>query len=276
MTAFISSTEYDMISIDDECVLTAYQQSQFNPDDNIIFCQTFESNDYSQVFMIGLIMYLIYLGMFLLPFSQYLSYAKAITEARSTITTTEGVQNLRLTMDESNERDLNLGRFKGIPFILYLSLHSLLSIIYLAIKIILIIHPFNDNNNNNNNDNRYKFVNDRFLDFGFKQFVNGETIILTCLLTHNISNIWKLTMIYKYKQGFYVSICKKILCIIALGFIWLDFVGSIGMLCYFWSLGIFFLYEIAVSIIVAFILILSCCFTVPCFVCLILLNIGLF
>ena len=119
-------------------------------------------------------------------------------------------------MDESNERDLNLGirRFKGIPFILYLLLHSLLSIIYLTIKLILINHPFDQDINDNHNDNRYESVNDRFLNLGFKQFVNAETIILTCLLTHNISNIWKLTMIYKYKQGFFDT-CSKIVCIMS-------------------------------------------------------------
>lgn len=267
-------TSTDFIDSQDKCIIAVYQQLGIDLSDNdIIFCQEFIANDYYQVFTISLIMYLIYLGMYLLPFSSYSSYAKAISEARSTLTSSEGVQNLRLTIDESNERDLNLGRYNGMPFILYLFLHSLLSICYLLIKFILILNPFDDNYPN---DNRYEDVNDRFEEDGFKKFVNGETIILTYLLSHNISNVTKISKVYFMKQALYPSLFKKIICIILLIIIWIDFIASFIILCIFWSLLIFFLYEIAVGIVIAFILILSCCFTVPCLVCLIMLNMSLF
>lgn len=260
----------DVIDITDKCTYAAYEQSYFDPSDNIIFCHEFESGDYNQIFIIGLLMYLIYLGMYLLPFSSYTLYAKSISDARTTLTSSEGVQNLRLTMDESNERELNLGRYHGIPFIIYLFIHSLLSIIYLAIKLILVISPFDPSI-----DNRYKNVNERFQDDGFNKFVNAETIILTYLLSHNITNILKITQFYNLKQSLY-GVLKKIFCILCLFMIYLDFIGSFILLCYKWSLLLFFLYEIAVGILIAFILILSCCFTVPCLICLIIINISLF
>ena len=261
-----------LLKITNECLQRISLQSNgvIDVHNDIIYCQIFETGDYWQAFTIVLLMFMIYLGMCLLPFTKYASYAKAIHDNRSTLLSRDGLEDFQSQMNDKQERDLAMDRYNGIPFHLYLIIHALLSIIYALIKIILVFNIFGDES-----DNRYQNVNARFKEDGFKSFVNAETIILTYLITHNISNIKQLTGICRSRcySASDLLIYTMWICICL---IWIDVILSFGLLCYKWSLLIFFLYQIAVAIIYILGFMLSCCCIIPAMICVIVLILSVF
>lgn len=260
-------------AVTENCLQRVYGQSEHGIDiinENIIYCQEFSTGHYSQVFMISILMFMIYFGMCILPFTKYSSYARTINENKSLLLTSSGREEFKIQINDKQERDLALDRYNGIPFHLYLIIHALLSIIYLLIKIILIFNIFGDEI-----DNRYKNINTRLIKNGFKSFVNAETIILTYLITHNISNIKQLTQITKSRTYISSDLLKKLMWI-CIYLIWIDVIFSLMLLCYKWSLIIFVLYEISVAIIYILLFIAGFCCIVPMMICFIVLIVSLF
>ena len=256
-----------MFVVTEECLKSVYTQSGYNMKNNdIIYCEIFESGDYHQVFIIAFLMFIIYFGMCLLPFAKYALFANAISNDRASLLTSNGRQEFIQQISDEQERNLALNRYNGIPFTLYLTFHALLSIIYLIIKIILIFK--------NEPDNRYKNINSRFKQ-GFKSFVNAETIILLYLITHNISNVKTLTEICK-SRSYLSSELQKCWMWCCICLIWIDAIISIILLCYKWSLIIFFLYELAVAIIFILLFIMSCCCIIPIMIFMIVMIVNVF
>merc|ERR1712157_389594 len=131
-------------------------------------------------------------------------YTKTIQNTNmGSLTSSEGYQQLTTKIAEQNERELAMDRYAGIPFKLYLFFNAVLCLIYLFIKIILFTNAYDFDA-----DNRYDDVNDRYND-GFKQFVNAETIILTYLIIHNISNVKSVTKLYNLQKASSFNGCSR-------------------------------------------------------------------
>jgi hypothetical protein len=213
--------------------------------DNAAFCAHF-AGQYRDTFFIVALIFLISAGSMIFSFPLSQIYVRTAERAM------EEKKAAFLKDSEDKEELLKSNNIGGYSFIEYCILYSINTIIVFVAKVYL----FEDDSFYLRKSNRI------YKNTGFGQWCNANTILIVAIFTTSIQSSLRILHLItdwesltKHKSNYLTSVCG----LIFIG----DVIGSIVMICMKYGYGMFFLYELGISLMVGCILGITMCCWLP-------------
>jgi len=213
--------------------------------------------DYLQVFIIVLFIMLMYLAAFLMYYARASIGFGGISEIKFFDLDVSQIESLRSDVRAVSMKYGEHGSISGIPIKLFLALNTLLAAIYFTIKLLMFLQP---------SSHYLATINQDFDEQPWSEFYNARIMLLTTMYCHSIILSFENAVLWQENKEYLQSKkCMRIALSMCSMVFFVDFMGSIALLCIHYPLLIAMLYMLCMSVLAIVAVLLCHCCVVPFF-----------